>query len=161
MKLIQRIVDILQLLKQPVWTRYVNAVLITILCVVIRIALRRWLGNEVPLLLPFFAVILSSLLGGFGPGILSMVLGAILARYFFFEPLGNFNLPRVDQQINFCIYCALGILVSALNEALREAECRARRNQDEAKQSEARVNKILSSITDCFFEIKTTSSFGG
>ena len=54
MKLIQRIVDLLQLLKQPVWTRYVNAVLITILCVVIRIALRRWLGNEVPLLLPFF-----------------------------------------------------------------------------------------------------------
>ena len=153
MKLIQRIVDLLQLFKQPVWTRYVNAVLITILCVVIRIALRRWLGNEVPLLLPFFAVILSSLLGGFGPGILSMVLGAILARYFFFEPLGKFSLPRVDQQINFCIYSALGILVSVLNEALREAECRARRKQDEANQSEARVNKILSSITDCFFEM--------
>jgi two-component system sensor histidine kinase/response regulator len=103
--------------------------------------------------LPFFAVILSSLLGGFGPGILSTVLGAILGRYFFFEPLGKFSLSSVDQEINFCIYTALGILVSALNEALREAERRARRNQDEAKQSEARVNKILSSITDCFFEM--------
>jgi PAS domain-containing protein len=78
---------------------------------------------------------------------------ALFGRYFFFEPLGKLSLPRVDQQINFCIYTALGILVSALNEALREAERRARRNQDEAKQSEARVNKILSSITDCFFEM--------
>jgi PAS domain S-box-containing protein len=150
---IRRIVDHLQLLKQSVWTRYLNAVLITILCVLIRIALRRWLGNEVPLLLPFFAVILSSLLGGFGPGMLSTALGAILGRYFFFEPLGRFSLLRVDQQINFGIYTALGILVSALNEALREAERRARRNQDEARQSEARVNNILSSITDCFFEL--------
>jgi len=101
MKLIQRIVDLLQLLKQPVWTRYVNAVLITILCVVIRIALRRWLGNEVPLLLPFFAVILSSLLGGFGPGILSTVLGVILGRYFFFEPLGKFSLSRRGSRDKF------------------------------------------------------------
>jgi PAS domain S-box-containing protein len=76
------------------------------------------------LLLCIAAVMVSAWYGGQGPGLLATVLSAVIADYFFLEPIYSFFGSSWDTNINLCFFLLEGTLISLLGGALRRSEAR-------------------------------------
>src|ERR1035441_9001293 len=104
----------------------------------------------------FLAVMVSSLYGGKGPGILSVLLSSLAFDFFFLEPKHRFTMEPLSS-LQFAAFLGAVLVVSVLIEAKRWAE-EARRQIDakyrqvsadalaQAQKSEARLRLIINSI---------------
>ena len=105
--------------------RYVTVVLLTIAVVYVKLKFNTLLGQNFPLILVFFLVVLNALYGGFGVSIFSIVITALVVDYFFLPPSMNSALlsPSRLVLISFYILPAfiIVILISRLNR-VREIE---------------------------------------
>ncbi|MFO6447016.1 PAS domain-containing protein [Erythrobacter sp. NE805] len=114
------------------WTSYGLAVALTGAVVV----LRRWLDSYsegiVPFAVFFPAVLVCTLFGGVGPGVLSLALAAAAATFFWLEPIGSLTLtgPSFVSLLLFVLSNAVNIYVA---DRLRKAH-------DRLRQSEARLS---------------------
>ncbi|MEI9976775.1 MAG: DUF4118 domain-containing protein [Ignavibacteriota bacterium] len=77
----------------------------------------------------FLAVIVSSLFGGKGPGILAVVLTSTAFNYFFLPPVHHFWIES-SSYLRFAAYLGAALLIAGLIEAKRRVE-EARRQIDE------------------------------
>src|SRR4051794_29549472 len=66
----------------PLQIRYFVGLVIVGVTFAVRLALIPYLGNDVPFISFFLAVVISSWFGGFGPGVLATLTSALLGRYF-------------------------------------------------------------------------------
>ncbi len=105
--------------------RYGAALVIVVLATVARWLLDPFFGETVPWITYFAAVALTSWLGGFGPGLCSLVLGAAVANYLFMPPRGSFTLAETGEIVSLLTYLVLGTAIVLLVESLRRAESRA------------------------------------
>ena len=146
--------------------RYGFAVIITALFVLFRFPLQSLLGDFVPFILFYPALILSAWYGGFGPGLLSTFLSAVAALYFFIEP--QRSLVPISRQTAFSLFVFIGVgsFICWLSSSLRSAEMRAsllaeeRREAEEAKaqflahieKERERLNAIIKSVPGVVWE---------
>lgn len=96
-------------------------------CVVVATALRALIDPivyGVPFITFFPAVALAAYLGGSGAGIATMLLGGLIAAYFWVPPFYSLALPR-DRWITVGIYVFLSGLLVFLVHRLRSAAARA------------------------------------
>ena len=100
--------------------RYTVAALLTILALSFAFLGERTWGSAGIYSLLLGAVMLSSWISGFGPGILSTLLGTLAADYFLLPPVATltFDASRVVQLLVFITTAAL---ISSLNESRRRA----------------------------------------
>ena len=83
-------------------------------------ALRPWLGDNV--FFPFLAaVVLSAWYGGFGPGAVAAVAGALAVNFLWIEPYLRFALPGADDAVRTAAFLALALAVSWASGALVRA----------------------------------------
>ncbi|MGA9997950.1 MAG: ATP-binding protein [Pyrinomonadaceae bacterium] len=125
--------------------RYGFAVIITVLFVLLRFLLQPLLGDFVPFILFYPALILSAWYGGLGPGLLSTFLSAFAALYFFIEP----NSPAlINRQTNFSlvIFIAVGSFICWLSSSLRSEQMRASLLAEEHKEAGEANAQLLSEI---------------
>src|SRR5437763_7432156 len=85
--------------------------------------LLRWplwpvLGNAVPQMTFFPAVMLAAYIGGFWPGILATILSAVAANYFLAAQPPGFHFSRVNDVAAMILFVLVGAIVSALCESL-------------------------------------------
>src|ERR1035438_9667379 len=104
----------------------------------------------------FLAVMVSSLYGGKGPGVLSVLLSSLAFDFFFLEPKYSFTMKPLSS-LQFAAFLGAVLVVSVLIEAKRRAE-EGRRQIDakyrqvsadalaQAQKSEARLRLIINSI---------------
>ena len=71
-----------------------------------------------PYLLLTVAILISSLVGGFWPGILATFLAAGATDYFFLDPKHSLLDNSVGQQVQLAVFVAEGAVVSAVGAAL-------------------------------------------
>ncbi len=84
----------------------------------------RW--NPIHLLLPFYpAVMLSAWLGGFGPGLLTTTLSALVINYYWLPPIRSLGITDSGDWVGFFLFLAVGLLVSSLSERTLRAQRRA------------------------------------
>src|SRR6266849_298316 len=130
-------------------TRYGLAAVLTALAILASLLLApHW--NPRHLLLPFYpAVMLSAWFGGFGPGLLTTLLSALAMDYFWLPPTFAFGMQEPGDLIGFVLFLGVGLLVSALNarllQAQRHAEAAAaelRREVDERRKAEEAAAKL-------------------
>ncbi len=104
----------------------------------------------------FLAVMVSSLYGGKGPGVLSVLLSSLAFDYFFLPPKYRFTMQPFSS-LRFSVFLGAVIVVSVLietkrraDEARREAEAKYRQATAdalaEARKSEAHLRLIIDSI---------------
>ncbi len=132
--------------------RYAVAVIASASAVLLRYALHSALGNDEPLFISPLAVVVSAVIGGFGPGLAATILTALGAAYFFLEPEG-FAVGLANDRSRLLAFLIVGTLISLLSGALHRSRRRARETSAEMESSRRRIADILSSITDCYFEI--------
>lgn len=106
---------------------YVIAVLLTSLVVSIKYYYPTIIGIDEPFLLFIFVPLFVTYIGGFYPGLFSLILTALLAIYFFIPPVNSFRISEITQGIQVLAYIVeafisikiIGSLKTAQNNLLR------------------------------------------
>jgi PAS domain S-box-containing protein len=128
--------------------RYGLAVLLAGAAVAARLALEPVWGLKVPLITMFPAIMVSAWLGGFGPGMVTTLLCAVAADYFWLAPPGAF-VPAPAELLALVVFVAIGVVTSALNEAWR-------RSAGAAAASHEQLRITLTSIGDAVIATDAT-----
>lgn len=91
-----------------------------------RLPFEALLGIESPFLFYYPAVVASAWLGGWGPGVLATVLGAIATDYFWMPPRYEFGVDK-SETLRLALFVmasvTVAVLVERLHRAREAAEC--------------------------------------
>jgi signal transduction histidine kinase/CheY-like chemotaxis protein len=98
-------------------SKYFLAIAATVVAFTARFLLKSVLGDVAPLLMFTLSVVVTAWYGGFGPGILATVLGALLGAYFFMEPQYSFGIYSGPERVETVLFLGIGISISVLSQA--------------------------------------------
>ena len=119
---------------------YLIAVAATLTAVALRLALTALLGNELPYLTFFGAIMVAGWYGGFKPGLVATVLSAAATSSLFLAPRLALHQFRAGDVVGLLVFVSTGCLISLLCERL---------HQRNGQQLEAeRLRTTLQSIGD-------------
>ncbi len=104
--------------------RYGLAVIATVLASVLRKLLDPALENAAPFTAYFVAILVTAWYGGFGPSLLALVSGALLADYCFVQPRGSLVIHDLEHQVSLGLFAVVGVAVALLSELLRASRHR-------------------------------------
>jgi signal transduction histidine kinase len=124
---------------------YGVAVLATAALLVLRWLLWPVLGDAVPHMTFFPAIVIAALWGGLWPGLLATLLGAAAANYFITGQLRHFQVTNVNDLTALILFLAVGAIISGLSEAVRRALRRIQAEEQqlaEAKLELAHANRV-------------------
>ena len=124
------------LLGRPAWQRYLVAIVLTLAVVLGRLALNRWWGvqqNRHLVLLP--TVLVAAWLGGFRPGVVSVLLSTLALHVLWSKEPGLLHPPTMDLALFF----GFSLVICSLVSSLQIAKARA----DAATHSHERVLEIV------------------
>jgi two-component system, sensor histidine kinase and response regulator len=123
--------------------------------------LARWmlmpvLGNAVPQMTFFPAVMIAAYIGGFWPGIAATFFSAIIANYFLAEHTFAFHISNTNDVAALVLFVFVGTTISALCESLhrirRQMVARERRQSEEAlREAEERFQRLVENIHEVFW----------
>lgn len=114
---------------------YVIALVATGMSLLVRIALGHLVDESGPFLFFAPAVMISAWYGGWGPGLLATILGAVAGDYFLLVPSGAFSNTPADVA-KVVVFLLVGAQISWLSGALFSAKSRAEADAKAARRSE-------------------------
>ncbi len=101
------------------WAKYGFALVVAVLALLIRFPMAPALGAKAPYLTFFVATAASAIFGGFGPGIVTTILGALLAVSFVIpEPV---RFAAFDEYLGLARFIVGGVVMSYLTGRLTES----------------------------------------
>jgi PAS domain S-box-containing protein len=114
------------------------------------------LGQHTPFLTFIPAVVLSAYLGGFGPGLLATLLGALAGCCFITELPWSFRAPEPYEGAAFVLFVLTGAIISGLNESLHRAQLRIaeserQRGEEALRETEERFRQLADNIHEIFW----------
>jgi signal transduction histidine kinase len=98
---------------------YLLAFLVAMLALLARAALTPVLGDSLPYVTLFPAVVFASWLCGVGPSALVVVLGLLGARFWFIPPQHSLHIPNVADTVGLLVFAASCALIMAVGEFVR------------------------------------------
>jgi hypothetical protein len=111
-----------------------------------------WLAREsltpgvgqtaLPFIFFFPAAALAAWFGGFGPGLVSTILGAAAADWFFIEPVHSWSVGKFGDVIALASFLISSLLIVAAIEAMHRARARALLELTERERLEAEVARL-------------------
>jgi PAS domain S-box-containing protein len=119
--------------------RYFVAVLAALVATIARSMLDPLWGLKLPLILFFPAVMISGWIGGFGPGLVTTLLGAAATDYFWMAPVGSFAVADSADALALLVFVGVGILMSALNASWRRGALALVESEEHLKASLAKA----------------------
>jgi signal transduction histidine kinase len=124
---------------QPV-SGYAIAVGTVGIAIVIRILLKSLFDRETPFLLLFASVLITAMAGGFGPGLLATLLGAIASNL----STAPLRIERMDgtEWMRLLLYFIEGLIISVIAARLQSARRRAEQSEAEARRLEQKILDI-------------------
>jgi PAS domain S-box-containing protein len=128
--------------------RYGCAVIAVALATGARLLLVPALGTQY-LFAPFFlAILIAAWIGGFGPALVSLVIGALAALYLFLPPRGSFAIQGTEHQLGLAIYLLVGLGIALLGGRMQSGRRRALRRAATAATEREKLRVTLGSIGD-------------
>lgn len=131
------------------WARYGIAVGAAAVAVLVRLALDPVWGLRLPYITLFPAIMLSAWFGGLWPGLVTTVLCATAAEYFWMEPARSWSIGNASDVLGLLVFVAVGALISALNEEWRRGTMAVVDAGRRLAENEARTAGILDAALDC------------
>src|SRR4051812_7967407 len=113
-----------------------------------RFALDPALGDHLPFVTYFVAIMAVARYGGLGPSLVTLALGSLAAIYFFVPPRGGLVPQGLPHLVGLGLYFFVGIVSALLCEALRAAQRRSEASALEALRQREQFQVTLSSIGD-------------
>ncbi|HEX8204118.1 MAG TPA: DUF4118 domain-containing protein, partial [Isosphaeraceae bacterium] len=107
------------------WRRYGVAILSIALATAARSILDPALGDHLPYVTYFVAILAVARYGGLGPSLLAFALGSLAATYVFVPPRGSLVPRGPPNLVGVGLYVFVGLVSALLCEALRTGQHRA------------------------------------
>ena len=135
---------------------YGLAGLATAVSLLVRWPLWPVLGNAVPQMTFFPAVMIAAYFGGFWPGILATVLSAVAANYFIAGYPPAFHFSNANDIAALILFVLVGAIVSALCESLHRVRrhlvaAERRRAEQTVREAEDRFRQMAENIHEIFW----------
>ncbi|HEX8000945.1 MAG TPA: PAS domain S-box protein [Pyrinomonadaceae bacterium] len=138
----------LNLLRSPT-LRYSFAVFSVVVATLLRLALSPVLGpSNVPYITYFLAVIVTAWACGLWPALLTVLLSAIAAAYFFVPPIYSLALTQAEHLFGLVVFLVVGTSIAVLSEAMHRARARAESVAQALRESREQFSTTLKSIGD-------------
>ena len=99
--------------------RYATALAAILAALLVRGALSPFVGDYVPFITLFPAVIFAAWFCGIGPSILSVVVALLGARFLFGQPVHSFSVPDTPQSVGIIAFLLASALIVAMGEMNR------------------------------------------
>ena len=133
--------------------RYLLAVLMAALAILLRIILTYLVGRGLPTYITFYpAVIVTAILAGFWPGLLATVLSVLYVIIWELPPYGVLAISNAVDAVGVVLFLGMGVLMSAFAHVYhktRERAAAALKATNEAlRQSEERFRLMIESVKD-------------
>jgi len=138
------------------YLRFAFAALIVAAAILLRLAIVRLIGAELPPFITFYpAVMVAALLCGFGPGLLATVLCALAADYWILPPRGSFVIANPAEAIALAFFSSMGVFLSCVAEAHRRSQQRVaaldrelalHESREELRRSEEQFETLANAI---------------
>jgi PAS domain S-box-containing protein len=128
--------------------RYGIAVVSITVATGMRFLLDPIVGEQFPFATLFFAVLVATWYGGFGPGIVATALGTLAGAWLLVPPRGSLFVHGFEQNAGLVLYQAVSLGIALLGREMRAAKTRAETLAVEAIRREEQVRTTLSSIGD-------------
>jgi len=133
---------------RPLWTRYAFAVALAgLACALGEVLTPASVTSNVPYLFFWPVVVLASWYGRWGPGVVAVVLSALLADWFFIEPRHALGLKTVHDVCEYFAFVGTGALVVLVIERSHRANIRARLAIREWESLAANLEKLVAERT--------------
>jgi two-component system sensor kinase FixL len=127
--------------------RYAIAAGAVALAVVSRYALQGILGDKVPYLQFFPAIVAASWFGGLGPGVLATALSSVAAMALPLPP-GGLAVGDAGDALSLAVFAATGVLISWLNHRVHRTEAARKAAAAESSARLERLDAILNTTVD-------------
>jgi len=99
--------------------RYAVAIGVTLIAFVLRLALDPGLGDDFPFIIFYCATAITAWYGGLGPSLTAIIIGGLLANWFFMAPRFSLLFEGPAQVARFTAYFLVSLLIVALGEVWR------------------------------------------
>jgi K+-sensing histidine kinase KdpD len=108
------------------WRRvfpYLVAAGLVVAATLIRALLGPWLGDELPYITYFAAIVAAAWFGRLGPSVLAVALSCLAAVWFFIPPRHSLriSLQNVGDWLGLIVFLLMGAILAALSESLHRA----------------------------------------
>lgn len=153
----------------PLLLRYALALLSVVWAAALRYGLDPLLGDRLPYVTFLLAVIVTARYAGYGPAMLSNILGSLAGMYLFTEPRGHISIEHQEpgMVIDFVLFLTIGFVSATLSYLERRAAWQAAAAHDVAytelvergraeqaqRETHRRLIEILESISDAFYAV--------
>ena len=132
---------------------YGVAVLAPAVSLLVRWLLWPLMGDAVPHMTFFPAVMIAAYFGGFWPGLLATGLSAVAANYFFTQQLRSFRVTNVNDAAALVLFLLVGVIISGLCEFLHRARRRivaeeCRRAEEALVQERYLLHALMDNLPD-------------
>jgi PAS domain S-box-containing protein len=94
------------------------------LAVFVRLSLDPVWGTTLPFIIAYPALMVSAWLGGLGPGVVTTLLSAAAAAYFWMPPGRSWEVGGAGDLLALLVFVTTGVVISGLNEAWRRTGAR-------------------------------------
>jgi signal transduction histidine kinase len=111
--------------------RYSAALLATGIALLARFFLNPVLGDYLPYVTLFPAVVFSALFCGIGPSVVAMIVAVLGTRYWFFHPVHSFSVPHAAQLSGILVFSVVSSILIVFGEIGRRTVVSLRRIQAE------------------------------
>lgn len=132
--------------------RYAAALLAILVGLLAREVLSPLVGDYVPFITLFPAVIFAARFCGIGPSILSLVVALLGAKFWFVQPVHSFSVPDTPQSVAIIVFLLVSALIVAMGEMDRRNDevLRGTRKELETtvEQRTAELDKANRSLRD-------------
>jgi PAS domain S-box-containing protein len=140
------------------------AVLATAVCLFIRWPLKPVLGDAVPHMTFFPAVMIAAYFGGFWPGLLATLLSAVAANYYFTGQLRSFQFTNINDAAALILFVLTGAIISGLSESLHRARRRLlaherQRSEEALSQERYLLRTLMDNLPDAIYFKDAASRF--
>lgn len=123
--------------------RYGIAAIAVALAIVVRLFLLDFIGYNAIFIVFVPAIIVATISGGFGPGMLGVVL-SLAAAYL----IGPLDLQLTQNVVSFGLFAIIGVSIAWLGEILQEAYREMSVSQEKLRAREAHLSSILNTVPD-------------
>jgi signal transduction histidine kinase len=134
------------------WGRYAVALLAAVLALLARLALGPLLGDYLPYVTLFPAVVFSGWFCGVGPSIVSVIFALVVSQYLFIPPIHSLRIAGAGQMVGLLAFLLVASVLVALAEAGRRINQTLRTAQgeleDRVKQRTAELDKANRSLRE-------------
>jgi len=132
--------------------RYATALAAILVALLVRGALSPFVGDYVPFITLFPAVIFAAWFCGIGPSILSVFVALLGARFLFVQPVHSFSVPDTPQSVAILAFLVASALIVAMGEMNRRNDEVLRGTQKEletrVEQRTAELDKANQGLRD-------------